>query len=103
MKRLIPIVLVFVLTVSMLAGCRSRNEDTNTTNTTASQGGMLPDTGDILPDKNDKIDPTNGANQDATTLPTTTQPMTGPMDVPGTTDVPGNAGDMGRSRRNPMG
>lgn len=89
MKRLTIFALIFVLALSVLAGCRSRREDTaGTTNTTAAtgvlpdNGDILPDTGDMLPDPEDMmpestvdptngaddgmVDPTNGANQDAT-------------------------------------
>lgn len=89
MKKLIPIVLVLVLTLSLFAGCRSRQDDMNdTTNTTA-----MPDNGNMLPDANDRIDPTNGANRDtvpATTAPSTvpdTMPDTMPGTVPNTTDA----------------
>lgn len=63
MKRLMIIALVLVLALGLLAGCRSRQEDqTNTTGNT--QGDMLPDTDNMLPDRNDTVDPTNGANRD---------------------------------------
>lgn len=65
MKQVTTIVLVLVMALSMFTGCRSRQEDKNgTTNTTATQNDMMPDTGNILPDHNDTVDPTNGANQD---------------------------------------
>lgn len=93
MKRLTIFALVLVLSLSMLAGCRSRQDDM-TTDTTASQadtmpdnGNILPDTGDMLPDTADTVDPssgaddgmvdsTNGANQDDTTgAADTTEPI----------------------------
>lgn len=97
MKRLIPIVLVLVLTVSLFAGCRSRREDeTGTTDTTATQGSMMPDTGDILPDANDKVDPNSGANQNTTT------PSVGADTVPNTTtDTTGTTEGTNRTRRYP--
>ena len=99
MKRLTIFAPIFVLALSVLAGCRSRQEDNaDTTNTTATTG-VLPDTGEILPDPEDMmpdstvdptngagdgmVDPTNGANQDAT-------------DSTADTTVPN------RSRRHPM-
>lgn len=99
MKKTMIFVLVLVLCLGTLAGCRSRQEDmtTDTTATTADTmpdtGNILPDTGDMMPDTADTVDPssgaedgmvdsTNGANQDDTT---------------GTT-APEN-----RARRQPMG
>ena len=100
MKRFTTFALILALALSLLAGCRSRREDETGTTTTETimpdSGNILPDE-DMLPDRNDTIDPssgatdgmvdpTNGANQDPTadTLPDTTH------------------GTEGRSRRHPM-
>lgn len=93
MKKLIPIVLVLVLTLSLFTGCRSRQDDMNSTTDTT----VMPD---MLPDANDRIDPTNGANKD--TAPATTAPSTVPDTVPDTMPdiVPDTIpGTEGRSRR----
>lgn len=67
MRKLTIIALVLTLALSLLAGCRSRseNEAANTTATTQARipdsNGVLPDD-DMLPDHNDTIDPSNGAD-----------------------------------------
>lgn len=67
MKKLIIIALVLTLALSLLAGCRSTREDESTGTTATTQapmpdsGGILPDD-DMLPDRNDTIDPSNGAD-----------------------------------------
>lgn len=93
MKKFFSIVLVLVLTVATLAGCRSRKPDPTTESTTAPTRATTaptsapttmpttapttqptqpstdmtgPDMGDMIPGTGDTIDPTNGANQDAT-------------------------------------
>ena len=98
MKRLTTIALVLVLALSLFAGCRSRREDMNTTtNTTAARGEVLPSTGDILPDRNDTVSPTNGANRDHTNPSTDTTTGTGNA-THGTTDT----NPQGRNRSHPM-
>lgn len=59
MKKIIAIALALVLTMCLFAGCRSRQNDTNGNNSTPSETGS-----NMLPDSADKVDPTNGANQD---------------------------------------
>lgn len=102
MKKLLSIALVLVLSVSLLAGCRSRQEDNNT-NTTSARGDMMPDSGNILPDASDKIDPTNGANRDETMPSAMTDPtMPSATGSTGTTDTTGTTGSNSRNRRHPM-
>ena len=87
MKKMTIFVLVLVLCLGTLAGCRSRQNDMTTDTTAATtrdtmpdNGNILPDTGDMMPDTPDTVDPssgaedgivnpTNGANQDDTTAP----------------------------------
>ena len=94
MKKVFSIALVLVLTVTMLAGCRSNTpSDTSASSTapatkpttapTAAPTTMPttapttqptqpstdmtgPDMGDMIPGTDDTIDPSNGANQDTT-------------------------------------
>ena len=89
MKKLTIIALVLVFAFSLLAGCRSSREDesTNTAATTQTQipnGDTILPNEDMLPDRYDTIDPsngvdngivdpTNGANHD-TTAPNGTEP-----------------------------
>ena len=91
MKKLTIIALVLTLAMSLFAGCRSRREDMNSTTTTTQ--ARMPDTADMLPDRNDTIDPssgadngmvdpTNGANH--STAPTGTTGHTAPTDTTGT-------------------
>ena len=85
MKRTILIALVLALVLTLFAGCRRRQEDMNNgTDTTATQPGS-----NMLPDANDRIDPTNGANKDTT--PATTRPTVVPDTVPDT--MPGTTPD----------
>lgn len=91
MKKIVAIALVLVLTVGVLAGCRSNNQqdtsapstETTTRPTTAATTAPStaapttmpttqatqpstdmtgPDMGDMIPGTDDTIDPTNGAN-----------------------------------------
>lgn len=99
MKKLTIIALVLVLSFSLLAGCRSSREDesTGTTGTTQARmpnsGNILPDA-DMLPDRydtvdpsngadNGMVDPTNGANHD-------TRPNSSDTTPPGSTTTPRN-------------
>jgi len=96
MKKFLVPVLVFVLTVSLLAGCRSNKPDTTTTapisrpttvpttapttaptvaptTTPTTAPTSMPTTDstdsgmdDMIPGPEDTIDPTNGANNDTT-------------------------------------
>lgn len=59
MKKIIAIALALVLTMCLFAGCRNRQNDTNGNNSTPSETGS-----NMLPDSADKVDPTNGANQE---------------------------------------
>ena len=94
MKRLMIIALVLVLTLSLLTGCRRRQEDqVNTTGNT--QGDMLPEPDNMLPDRNDTVDPTNGANQDD--VPPTVGSSEGMNEDTATND--GTAGENARGRR----
>ena len=92
MKKICSIAFVLVLTVAVLAGCRSNTpastsastEPTRVTTAPTSAPTTMPTTapttqatqpstdmigpsmGDMIPGPDDTIDPTNGANQDAT-------------------------------------
>lgn len=89
MKKFFSIALVLVLTVALLAGCRSNptngtsapaatapttratiaptTRPTTAPTTQPSTDMTGPDMGNMIPGTDDTIDPTNGANQDSTT------------------------------------
>lgn len=112
MKRLFTIALVLVLTLSLFTGCRSRQEDnTGDTgmDTTAGQNDMLPNADEIVPDANDRVDPTNGANRDDNdTTGSTANDATNSTadsiidDITGTTNETTGTENTNRSRRRPM-
>lgn len=67
MKRTLAIALVAVLCLGLMTGCRSREENTDTT--------PKESTMDLLPDAADTIDPSSGANREpASTAPSEVMP-----------------------------
>ena len=56
MKRTLAIALAAVLCLGLMTGCRSREENTDTT--------PKESTMDLLPDEADTIDPSSGANRE---------------------------------------
>ena len=93
MKKLTILALVAVLTMSLLAGCRSRN-DNSAMDTTATTQTRLPDTADTIPTTMlPTVDPSSGAGDGMI------DPDNGAMDEtePGTTGV-----TVPRSKNKPM-
>ncbi len=93
MKKILSVAFVLVLTVAVLAGCRSNKPEPTTVPTSAPTRATTapttapttmpttapttqptqpstdmtgPSMGDMIPGTDDTIDPSNGANQDAT-------------------------------------
>ena len=95
MKKIISIAFVLVLTVCLLAGCRSKQPETTVPSTTAATEAPTtvpttqppteaptvapteapteattditgPDMGDMMPGAEDTVDPSSGANEDQT-------------------------------------
>ena len=64
MKRIAAFTIVCLVCVTMLGACRSSAG--NTEPTTMPTVTTMPDMGSMLPDAEDTIDPTNGANDPAT-------------------------------------
>lgn len=84
MRKVIPFVLIFALTLCLFTGCRrNQNDAIDATNDTTQASG---DTS-ILPDASDKVDPTNGANREPEAPSETTDiipdNMTGDNNTPG--------------------
>lgn len=52
MNKTIAIALVIVMSLGMLTGCRSRQQESDITETTM----------DLIPDSNDTVDPSSGQN-----------------------------------------
>ena len=65
MKRITAFVIACMICAGLMTACRS-SMGNNTTATTVPSVTTMPDTGSMLPDAEDTIDPTAGANDPAT-------------------------------------
>ena len=81
MKRCALLAVLLAMILCAFAGCRSgRENQTTTTTATTTQTATKPDMDEMLPGKEDTIDPENGANKpDETQDTTATQD---PRDIP---------------------